>query len=372
MLVDYKKEQTKAMNYFEKVASYEDAIMEKVALNAAAKRYESGNMTFGEFNKIRKYEEKLHSKGHAVKTIHDRINSRQNAVNPSDIHNTHIHKGRGGKEAAKSHARIPVKGTLKNYIARSTSYKEKQPEVLGTSRTAKFLGHRSAEALAKLKNAGFIINPTERVRYADNAYTTAEREVHGSTGKILRPIKLNLHLAKADKNKRRKTSVGADAIANGAPRRLTDKAERARIATHETEEAKQIARRYAAAGYNFYDAQKIGDRTTIGTHADPEVLWQERNAANRLRDAYAWRGLDRLRSEEKMDYGPQPNVSQQAFVDHFTPNPYKVTRAQKDAAYNWRATGDSTTPDPTLDRYRRFGIFNPHKRTKYNEGPFKN
>ena len=72
------------MNYFEKVAAYENAIMEKVALNAAAKRYDSGDMTFREFNKIRKYEEMLHSKGHAVKTIHDRINSRQNAVNPSD------------------------------------------------------------------------------------------------------------------------------------------------------------------------------------------------------------------------------------------------------------------------------------------------
>ena len=50
------------MEYFEKVAAYEDAIMEKIALNAAARRYESGKMTFGEFNKIRKYEEKLYSK----------------------------------------------------------------------------------------------------------------------------------------------------------------------------------------------------------------------------------------------------------------------------------------------------------------------
>ena len=359
------------MEYFEKVAAYEDAIMEKVALNAAAKRYDSGDMTFEEFNKIRKYEEKLHSKGHAVKTIHDRINSRQNAVNPSDIHNIHIHKGKGGKEAARSRARIPVKGTLKNYIARSTSYKEKQPEVLGTSRTAKFLGHRNAEALAHLKGAGFIIKPTKRVRYAENADTTSWGSYDVDTGKISEPIELNLRLAKADKNKRRKTSFGADAIANGAPRRLTDKAERARIATHETEEAKQTARGYAAAGYNVYNARKIRDRTKIGSHASPEVLWQERNAANRLRDAYAWRGLDRLRSEEKMKYGPEPNVSQQAFVDHFTPNPYKVTRAQKDAAYNWRATGNSTTPDPTLDRYRHVRIFDPRKRTKYNEGPFK-
>ena len=360
------------MEYFEKVAAYEDAIMEKIALNAAARRYESGKMTFGEFNKIRKYEEKLYSKRHAVKTIHDKINSRQNAINPSGTHNTHIHKGKGGKETVKSRARIPVKGTLKNYIARSTSYKEKQPEVLGTSRTAKFLGHRNAEALAHLKGAGFIIRPTERVRHAENARATSEASYDTNTGKILDPIEISLHLAKADKNKRRKTSSGAGAIANGVPRRLTDKAERAKIAIHETEEAKQMARRYAAAGYNFYDAQKIQDRTRIGTHESPEVLWQEREAARRLRDAYSRNWLVKLRRKEKMNYGPQPNASQQAFVDHFTPNSKKITQSQKDAAYNWRATGGSTTSDPTLDRYRRVGIFNPHKRTKYNEGPFKN
>lgn len=105
------------MKHFEKIANYEGAIMEKIAANAASKRFQDGTLSVGAYRKIRKYEEMMHSKGQKpIQTLHNRINSRQKA-------------------------NIPAKGTIKNYSARSTGYKEKIPEVLGTMRTSKFLGH---------------------------------------------------------------------------------------------------------------------------------------------------------------------------------------------------------------------------------------
>ena len=238
----------------DKVAYYEELIMEKIALNAARKRMMSGeleNMTY--------VDPKTGIKETAMYTIMNR-----DGLVPQN----NVHSRINAKAKRLADGDIPKNvNTAKGYQKLENPNNLKKSDALGHFRAHKYLGHKNEEVVGKLRKLGLNTKTNRQIGGGQTELDTSTKSLEFTL-----PSKNSSTLIDAELPEFMKKIHAyyprAEKILNRNDRTMT--------ASHEISgEAKEFGRRYKI---NPKRSAKGLDATKFSSHAGPAVLAADQRA----------------------------------------------------------------------------------------------